>query len=95
MSRNQRHFNPMRDHERDISATTGSVTRGRGTTRIDCLRIVRQTAMAICVDAIYNNKGITNMWFPISTVHKIVHDPEKPYIIVDEWLAKKKGLTPK
>lgn len=49
--------------------------------------IAAQTDEAICVEI-----DEEQIWFPLSQVHEICHDPIDMHLIVTAWIAKKKGL---
>ena len=53
-------------------------------------RILRETAAALLLEV----EG-TGIWFPLSTVHEIHHSDSDPYssrVVVDQWIAQRKGL---
>lgn len=54
-------------------------------------KILHETSAAILVEV----EG-TGIWFPLSTVHEIHRNPTdfwSSQVIVEHWIAEKKGLT--
>ena len=54
-------------------------------------RILHETALAILIEV----EG-TGIWFPLSQVHNINHDPAGKYestVTVEYWIAQRKGLA--
>ena len=55
-------------------------------------KILHETSAAILIEV----EG-TGLWFPLSTVHEIHRNPTDVYsssILVEHWIADKKGVAP-
>lgn len=55
--------------------------------RVTCIRIVRETKAAICVEV----EKLGEVWIPLSQVHSI-HKTTFPYLFVTPWIARQKSL---
>lgn len=68
--------------------------RGEGTFKVECHSLEHETHSAILVKVKSTEpyKDRESIWFPLSAVNEIHRDDIAPWIVVDLWIAKKKGL---